>query len=96
MKTNGDNNILVCATDCGIIEFRALWNLEIYHSVKLRKFSGAITALYFTEDNSYLFIGTDDGLVTVCSDPSMRTQLIENLQFSGGRGRSRTSTASEI
>jgi len=49
MKTNGDHNILVCATDCGIIEFRALWNLEIYHSVKLKNSTAAITALYFSE-----------------------------------------------
>jgi hypothetical protein len=94
MKTNGAHNILVCATDCGIIEFRALWNLEIYHSVKLKNFSGAITALYFSEDNQYLFIGADDGSLTVCSDPSMRMQLMENTQ--PGRGRSRTATATEI
>lgn len=50
MKTNGDSSILVCGTDAGNVEFRAIWNLKIYNVLKIsRSGVGGVSSMFFTE-----------------------------------------------
>jgi len=50
IKTNGDSNILVCGTDAGNVEFRAIWNLKIYNVLKLSSSRvGGVSSMFFTE-----------------------------------------------
>eukprot|EP01041_Mallomonas_annulata_P003576 gene3576-7109_t len=76
LAVNGTGNVLVCGLSDGRLSLRTLWDLQEQHVLDVTA-HGAIRFLRFTEDVQFLLVGSEDGTMSICTDPDVRFRMLK-------------------
>ena len=71
----------VCGGTAGYVEVYTLHDLQVQRTINLAGES-PVRSLSFSPDYQYLFIGQDDGRVSLLTDPKMRLTMLSSIRLS--------------
>mmetsp|Transcript_9168 Transcript_9168/g.20219 ORF Transcript_9168/g.20219 Transcript_9168/m.20219 type:complete len:135 (+) Transcript_9168:535-939(+) len=76
MTTDSTGLVLITGSSHGLLSFREIWSLQELSSMDFNEY-GAITSLAFSEDTQFLLVGSEDGTLSVATDPEERWRALD-------------------